>query len=238
VTIGDKRWHVSNAAATPMRVLQFERTLSRELELRLQPGEAKIRKRNQSGRQVECVTVKRQFESRELCFEQSTGAPASINISFGPWTRTYKYGDYVSFASVLFPRKLQYLEGNTMAVEIEIQQLAAEELQEASLFTPPPGATPTPTCSAEKVTPPERIDQVRPRYPEEAKMKRQTGIVSFTLTIGTDGVPRKIFLARSAGAALDAAAQTALEQFRYKPAMCGGVPFEIEDTVDIRFWLQ
>ena len=50
--------------------------------------------------------------------------------------------------------------------------------------------------------------------------------------IGVDGRLHKMAVVSSAGRAADSKAVDALRQWRYKPAVCNGVPMEAEGTVE------
>ena len=50
--------------------------------------------------------------------------------------------------------------------------------------------------------------------------------------IGIDGRLHKLAVVNSAGRTADSKAVNALRQWRYKPAMCNGVPMEAEGTVE------
>ena len=63
---------------------------------------------------------------------------------------------------------------------------------------------------------------------------RKTGQANLKIrfVIGVDGRLHKMAVVNSAGRAADSKAVDALRQWRYKPAMCNGVPMEAEGTVE------
>jgi protein TonB len=73
-----------------------------------------------------------------------------------------------------------------------------------------------------------------PIYPASAMKKHIEGRVTVSATIGTDGVPRGLRLV-SGDPILGQAAQEAISQWRYVPAVSGGVPVESQLAISINF---
>ena len=77
------------------------------------------------------------------------------------------------------------------------------------MLPPRPLATPLPSFS----------DRARPN-------------MKIRFIIGTDGHLHKLAVINSGGVAADTKAVNALRQWRYRPALCNGVPMEAEGTVE------
>src|SRR5258706_2061110 len=78
------------------------------------------------------------------------------------------------------------------------------------------------------------IQRNPPIYPASAMKKHIEGSVTVNATIGTDGVPRGLRLV-SGDPILGQAAQEAISQWRYVPAVSGGVPVESQVAISINF---
>jgi TonB family protein len=78
------------------------------------------------------------------------------------------------------------------------------------------------------------IQRNPPVYPASAMKKHIEGSVTVNATIGTDGVPRGLRLV-SGDPILGQAAQEAISQWRYVPAVSGGVPVESQVAISINF---
>jgi protein TonB len=77
-----------------------------------------------------------------------------------------------------------------------------------------------------------------PAYPESARRRGQQGRVLLQVNVSTDGLPVTVSVAASSGyASLDAAAVTAVEQWRFVPATRGGTPVAAVAEVPVRFRL-
>lgn len=77
-----------------------------------------------------------------------------------------------------------------------------------------------------------------PIYPENARRRGQQGHVVLHVDVSADGVPSAVTVAESSGyASLDAAALTAVQQWRFVPATRGGVPVPAVAEVPVRFRL-
>ena len=82
-----------------------------------------------------------------------------------------------------------------------------------------------PRCSA--TLPPKPLATPLPAFQKVGRANLKIRFV-----IGVDGRLHKMAVVNSAGRAADSKAVNALRQWRYKPAMCNGVPMEAEGTVE------
>lgn len=77
-----------------------------------------------------------------------------------------------------------------------------------------------------------------PRYPIEARRKREQGTVLLAVLLGTDGNVAEIRVARSSGhSRLDQAALNAVRRWRWSPTIRNGEPVQVRGTVEIPFVL-
>ncbi len=112
--------------------------------------------------------------------------------------------------------------------------------------TPTPTITPTPTpevtfgevvAPGPGVTPPTVIKRVEPRYPPVARQLRVGGEVQMMVLVGPDGSVEKVRILRCTkpGVGFEKAAETAVRQWRYKPATKKGVKVRMWVRVRIPF---
>jgi protein TonB len=100
--------------------------------------------------------------------------------------------------------------------------------------TPPPMPTVpiAPAATAQATSNPVPIGKPSAPYPVEALRNGESGTVLLRITVGPDGVPYGIALARSSRSrSLDRAAMAAVRKWRFKPAMRNGQP--VAATVQI-----
>ena len=88
------------------------------------------------------------------------------------------------------------------------------------------------------VAPPRKIHDVSPRFPLNAQLRGEQGVVSIEVVIGRDGGVRDALIRRSASPTLDAAALEAVRQWRFEPPTINGIPVEVVMTVTVRFALH
>jgi protein TonB len=105
-----------------------------------------------------------------------------------------------------------------------------------------PTATGTPTRRPLRVgrdvdTPPKKIFEVKPIYPEDAMAAKVQGVVLLDVTLGADGNVKGLRLVKSVPL-LDQAAMDAVNQWQFEPALLNGVPVEVEMTITINFTLK
>jgi protein TonB len=100
----------------------------------------------------------------------------------------------------------------------------------------------TSEVSGENVVPasPENTKgNIPPRYPFEAVLLREQGMVSLTIHVEPTGRVAEIDIVRSSGfRLLDQAARTALLRWRFKPALRDGQPIASELPYNIQFVLH
>jgi len=114
--------------------------------------------------------------------------------------------------------------GATVAVALIASALLLGGCQKAA---PPPPVT---------TTRPMAIDTPPPVYPAELACEGTGGQVLLMLTIGVEGKPTEARMLRSSGvAALDAAAQDAIRNWRFEPAKVNDRPQPAKINVPITF---
>jgi protein TonB len=93
-----------------------------------------------------------------------------------------------------------------------------------------------PLLAGREVTPPLKLHDVRPDYPELARRARVEGRVELACTIAPDG---RVVEARavSGPALLREAALAAVRQWRYRPTLVGGAPVAVLLNVTVYFRL-
>ena len=114
--------------------------------------------------------------------------------------------------------------GATVALALIASALLLGGCQKAA---PPPPVT---------TTRPMAIDTPPPVYPAELACEGTGGQVLLMLTIGVEGKPTEARMLRSSGvAALDAAAQVAIRNWRFEPAKVNDRPQPAKINVPITF---
>ncbi len=87
------------------------------------------------------------------------------------------------------------------------------------------------------VTPPEKLVDVVPRYPEAARLSRTPGTVILQIVIGRDGDVEEAIVIKSAPL-FDEAALAAVRQWKYRPALRAGRPVRVFQTVRVVFAIR
>jgi TonB family protein len=113
------------------------------------------------------------------------------------------------------------------------------------LLAPPPPPPPAPAMAAVpgsirvggNVAAASLIVNVHPDYPPLALQARIQGTVRFNVTIGKDGHIENLTLV-SGHPLLVAAAQTAVQQWVYRPTLLNGNPVQVITTADVNFTLN
>jgi len=85
-----------------------------------------------------------------------------------------------------------------------------------------------------KISPPIKMNDVKPVYPAIAKNAGVTGVVIIEATVGADGKVIDAKVLRSVPL-LDQAALDAVRQWEYSPTLLNGVPVPVVMTVTVNF---
>ena len=89
------------------------------------------------------------------------------------------------------------------------------------------------------VTSPRLLAQVRPRYTEDALLRKVQGTVQLELVVTKDGRPAEIRVMRSLDpGGLDERAVDAVNQWRFEPGRFAGRPVDVLVTVYLDFRIQ
>jgi protein TonB len=109
--------------------------------------------------------------------------------------------------------------------------------------TPPPEPepprtqpAPSPAAAVGDAPGPKLIRHVAPVYPPLAKQAGIQGAVAFKAIIATDGTVKSLELVHG-HPLLVPAAQAAVKQWRYEPAVLNGVPVEVVTQIEVNFTL-
>jgi len=142
------------------------------------------------------------------------------------------YSDYEQFAGRMYPRHIQCTEGTHPGIDVRVLELSKVQSPDAALFHPLLGARELENCAG-KIQPPKPIQTPDPSYPKGESQPSSPDVLS--LTVGTDGRPHDLKIARSIGAAFDKAALEVVGRWRFKPATCDGDPVPVEINVEMTF---
>jgi protein TonB len=82
------------------------------------------------------------------------------------------------------------------------------------------------------------LHKVSPTYPDVPRKARLEGRVTVQAVIGLDGSVESVEILRTTNPLFDAAALSAVRQWRYRPATMNGVPVRVYFTVEVGFVLR
>jgi len=89
-----------------------------------------------------------------------------------------------------------------------------------------------------RMTRPETLFKVTPRYTERARIARRQGVVVVQATIDRSGHVTDVRLIKSLGLGLDESAMSAVQQWRFKPAVLAGRPVPVYFQLSVNFTIQ
>ncbi|HEV8241778.1 MAG TPA: energy transducer TonB [Thermoanaerobaculia bacterium] len=89
-----------------------------------------------------------------------------------------------------------------------------------------------------RMTRPETIFRVTPRYTEAARIARREGTVIVQATIDRTGHVTDLRLIKSLGLGLDESAMNAVQQWRFKPAVLAGRPVPVYFQLSVNFTVR
>jgi TonB family protein len=88
------------------------------------------------------------------------------------------------------------------------------------------------------VSPPKKLSGEFARYPETARRRKVSGVVTVSMIISESGVPEDLEVIESAGPLLDEAVLNAVAEWRFEPAQRDGRPVPLRYRMRQRFRLE
>ncbi|HET6176576.1 MAG TPA: energy transducer TonB [Candidatus Sulfotelmatobacter sp.] len=85
---------------------------------------------------------------------------------------------------------------------------------------------------------PKAIYSPEPEFSEEARKTKEQGLVTLSLTVGTDGKPRNVKVFCSCAPDLNDQAINAVQNWRFEPGTKDGKPVMVEIGVEVQFHLN
>ena len=130
-------------------------------------------------------------------------------------------------------------EGNENAVEITMDSLRAASQGEIASVEPPVESVSLPGSSGEhSISHAHLVRKVLPQYPLSMKYQRVSGAVRLEAMIQKDGSVKALEVVHSPAPELTAAAENAVQQWMYTPALQDGKPIEMQAVITINFILD
>lgn len=77
-----------------------------------------------------------------------------------------------------------------------------------------------------------------PKYPEDAKKARVSGVVTLAVIIDQEGTPTDVQVKESPSPMLTQSAIDAVQDWRWKPYLLNGNPVEVETEVNVTYSLE
>ncbi len=222
----------------PLRIHELTETLRFCARLRVSKGEKVVGSstRKRSTAVLKCVRLEAPLRpNHEFCFDADAGTLVREEVG-GANEEAYEYGRYDRWGERLLPRVLKAYEDRSLVVEVQIDELGSEVNQDPSFFSASQDAVVVSGC--QDPDPAQELEKSPPHYPELAKLRRITGVVSVYGVIGVNGKVENLQIVRSATPELDKATLDAIRNWRYRPARCKDTSVPEETVIDIRYSLS
>jgi TonB family protein len=209
-----------------------------------QSPNGKMKNRSNHGVKWDCVELqaRKGLPDKEICLDSTDGTLMSEKMetaAVDPTELTSReYSDFAKFGEKVFPKTIRGMAGGTQLIDFSVTHLSPLDHTDASLFAAPPGAQPWARCESPDEKKSEFIQQPVPVYPEVSKSHHVQGTVLIYAVIGEDGVTRNLKVVSAPDKNLAESAITAVAGWRYVPRTCSGVPFAVEDIVNVIFTLS
>jgi TonB family protein len=189
----------------------------------------KIHDRKINGSKATCVEFVESHENhtREVCVDKATGAL----VRQPPFLDR----EMMAVGGKVFPRFLSYVENGKPLAEIQISELKTTERLPSSAFEPPNGSVSKPGCM--NPSPGRLAKRVMPQHPEQERRSHAEGTVAIYAQIAHDGVPRQFRIVSGLTQGLNNASLDAVQQWRYEPATCNGIPVDVETVITVNYSL-
>jgi TonB family protein len=94
-----------------------------------------------------------------------------------------------------------------------------------------------PFRSSPEDTAPKVVNSTEAEFSDEARREGIQGVVIISLLVNEEGIPIDLSVTKGLGHGLDEKALEAVSQYRFQPAMRGGIPVEARIAVEVSFHL-
>jgi len=174
-----------------------------------------------------------QTEIPSLCFDKSSGLLAA---EIEPETIISKgaacfFSDYQKFGDHQYARSYKCTEGEQPRLEARVLELVALPQADPELFTLKNGAKELKGC-------PDPAEPPRVVYQPEPEVAPGSGIVTLSILVGIDGIPRDFSTVSSPNPKQEKAVLEAVRRWRFRPATCDREPVEVKIAVEIESHIQ
>ena len=167
-------------------------------------------------------------ESLKAAQESRAALDAELTAQEGKWFKSYDRAKELAVAAKAAGDKAA---ADAVAAKEKADAIAAKEIAAAAAREK---AKASAIRVGGKISPPIKMNDVKPVYPEIARNAGVTGVVIIEATVGADGKVIDAKVLRSVPL-LDQAALDAVRQWEYSPTLLNGVPVPVVMTVTIRF---
>lgn len=159
-----------------------------------------------------------------------------MRISYDFGSQTVVVNSIGKFREHALPTQIDILEGKTRIASGKVTMLASYTTQPDEFL---PGADAREVGGAARISggviKDHRITFTEPVYPEDEKMRHESGMVVLRAVIGRDGRIRLLRPMSSSEPDFAMAAIAAVRKWTYKPYLLNGEPTEVDTTITVNF---
>ena len=168
-----------------------------------------------------------------LCVDPGTARLMSFDVGF----TSFEYSDYVASGDASYPQTIKVSFNKQPIVSGKLTVTRGEKFAD-SLFTAPEKSTTIdfPSCADvdKNYTAPHLTKPIAPKMPEEARKKKEYGVVWVLANVGTDGSVQKATII-AGNPDLNPAATEAVNQYKFTPYIRCGKPAEFQKVLVVPF---
>jgi TonB family protein len=234
VVLGRKSWTSDNSTVVPERLAAISATFDPWLGF-ANPWKAdKFENQEVDGKTARCFRTKPEMWGiSELCFESNTGTLAArivpVHVRNKDVNGLCIYRDYRPLGDRRAPTSYSCFEDKKLRLQAHVVELALRPELDQNLFAPLPDGKEGAHCPTTP-QPPKVVQNDAPFSPGAEK-----GIVTISLSVGTDGKGHDLKVVDSPSKASENTALEAVRKWKFKPALCQGEPMDAEIAVEIDF---
>jgi TonB family protein len=222
---GEMLYTKRNIDYTPVRIKELL-----DLLQFAQPEELIAKKQKQrveNGTAVSCIQAETKGPARklhELCIDSSSHDILSDSWQVPPdEQRKQQFSDFVEFAGSRYPRNLELRLNGSTAITAHLQSLTSAAFDEALLVVPQ-GAIERRQCI--NLKPPVALSTPDPDFGGVT-----SGVVTVAMTVFANGSVGDMHILGTSNQAMNERVLETLKTWRFKPAMCGQDPVDLEIEV-------
>jgi TonB family protein len=191
---------------------------------------SKVRREKVQGVDVWCFAKVYKHGKDRACFDASQSM--LMHEDSGDKGRN-EFMDFTVLGQQVYPKRVQIFHEHRSPIEVNSITVASASLKD-EVFTIPQGSVELETC--DDIKPPQATYTPEPEFSEKARREHKNGRVILEILVTKEGKVSAVQVINPDSYGLGDNASATAKTWRFKPAMCGDRPVNLEMAIEVAFF--